>query len=438
MVEIEARLSELRAMGLQRRMRLVSGPQGPHVVLDGKPVLLLASDNYLGLADHPRVREAAADAATRWGVGAGASRLVSGTMTIHRRLEERLAAFVGRESALLFGSGYLADTGVIAALARPGDVVFSDERAGASLIDGCRLSQAELFVYDHCDTEHLAWGLAQAQGRGALIVTDALFATSGEVAPLEEIVELAQRHRVRLLVDEAHSLGALGPGGRGALADAGLEDAVDVIVGSLGKALGSYGAFVACDRVMTQYLLNAARTLVFSTAPAPPAVAAALAALGLLEERPRLVAKLRAGTAVLRAGLAAEGFDLRGAPTHIVPLPVGDPQLALRMCDAALSRGVFVEAVGPPAVAADAAGPRLAVMASHREEELRAAAGVLGQAARAVGFDPRAVPTAEEAYDADAFDDAYEIVAEEVGSGVPYESVDPTVPYDFEQVARAA
>ena len=438
MVEIEARLSELRAMGLQRRMRLVSGPQGPHVVLDGKPVLLLASDNYLGLADHPRVREAAADAATRWGVGAGASRLASGTMTIHRRLEERLAAFVGRESALLFGSGYLADTGVIAALARPGDVVFSDERAGASLIDGCRLSRAEVFVYDHCDTEHLAWGLAQAQGRGALIVTDALFATDGEVAPLEEIVELAQHHRVRVLVDEAHSLGALGPGGRGALADAGLEDAVDVIVGSLGKALGSYGAFVACDRVMTQYLLNAARTLVFSTAPAPPAVAAALAALGLLEERPRLVAKLRVGAAALRAGLADEGFDLRGAPTHIVPLPVGDPELALRMCDAALSRGVFVEAVGPPAVAPDAAGARLAVMASHREEELRAAAGVLAQAARAVGFDPRAVRAVDEAYDDGASDEDYEIEAEEVGPGVPYESVDPTVPYDFEQVARAA
>ena len=338
-------------------------------------------------------------------------------MTIHRRLEERLAAFVGRESALLFGSGYLAGTGVIAALARPGDVVFSDERAGASLIDGCRLSGAEVFVYDHCDTEHLAWGLAQAQGRGALIVTDALFATDGEVAPLEEIVELAQQHRVRVLVDEAHSLGALGPGGRGALADAGLEDEVDVIVGSLDKALGSYGAFVACDRVMTQYLFNAARTLLFSTAPAPPAVAGALAALGLLEERPRLVAKLRAGAAALRAGLSAEGFNLRGAPTHIVPLVVGDPELALRMCDAALSRGVFADAVGPPAVAPDAAGARLAVMASHREEELRAAAGVLGQAARAVGFDPRSVPAFDEAYHDGATDEDYESEVEEVGSG---------------------
>ena len=213
MIEIEARLSELKALGLHRRMRLVSGPQGPHVVLDGKPVLLLCSNNYLGLADHPRVREAAAEAAMRWGVGAGASRLASGTMTLHRRLEERLAAFTGRESALLFGSGFLANAGVVAALARPGDVVFSDELNHPSLIDGCRLSRAEVFVYDHCDPEHLAWGLEQTHGRGALIVTDAVFSTDGDVAPLEEIVELAHQHRVRVLVAESHSIGAIGPGG---------------------------------------------------------------------------------------------------------------------------------------------------------------------------------------------------------------------------------
>jgi 7-keto-8-aminopelargonate synthetase-like enzyme len=261
------------------------------------------------------------------------------------------------------------------------------------------------------------------------------------VAPLEEIVELGQRHRVRVLVDESHSLGALGPAGRGALADAGLEDEVDVIVGPLGKALGSYGAFVACDRVMTQYLLNAARTMVFSAAPAPPAVAAALAALELLEERPRLVAKLKAGTAALRGALAGEGFDVGGTPTHIVPLAIGDPELALRMFEAALSRGVFAEVVGPPAATPAASGLRLSVMASHREEELRAAAAVLGRAARAVGFDPRSVPVLDEAYDDVAYDEPdldYEIEAEERDRSRPYEEVDPSVPYDFEQVARAA
>jgi 8-amino-7-oxononanoate synthase len=390
MIEIEARVDELRAMGLNRRMRLVSGPQGPHVLLDGKPVLLLCSNNYLGLADHPRVRTAAAEAAMRWGAGAGASRLVSGTMTIHRRLEERLAEFKRRESALLFGSGFLANAGVVAALARPGDVVFSDELNHASIIDGCRLSRAEVFVYDHCDIEHLAWGIAQAEGRGALIATDAVFSMDGDVAPLEQIVELAERHRIRVLVDEAHGTGALGPGGRGALAEAGLEEQVDVIVGTLGKALGAYGAFVACDRTMTRYLVNAARTFIFSTAPPPPAVAGALAALELLEQRPRLVDKLRANADAIRAELAREGFDVAGSRTHILPLVVGEPQLAVRICDAALERGVFAQAIRPPTVPPATSRLRLAVMASHREEELQAAARALGQAARSVGFRPQA------------------------------------------------
>src|SRR5258707_5007278 len=218
---------------------MVSGPQGPRVVLDGKPVLLLCSNNYLGLADHPRVREAAADAAMRWGVGAGASRLVSGTMTVHRRLEERLAAFKGTEAALLFGSGYLANVGVVSALGGAGRVVFSDELNHASIVDGCRLAKADTFIYQHCDMEHLAWGLRQSEGRGAVIVTDSVFSMDGDVAPLAEIVQLARRHDVRVVVDEAHGTGCLGPGGRGAVHEAGLEGEVDVVVGTLGKALGA-------------------------------------------------------------------------------------------------------------------------------------------------------------------------------------------------------
>jgi 8-amino-7-oxononanoate synthase len=390
MIEIEARLHELKALGLDRRTRLVSGPQGPRVVLDGKPVLLLCSSNYLGLADHPRVREAAAEAAMRWGVGAGASRLVSGTMTIHRRLEERLAAFAGRESALLFGSGYLAHAGTIAALARPGDVVFSDELNHASIIDGCRISCAEVFVYDHGDVEHLEWGIARAGARRALIVTESVFAADGDVAPLAEIVELARHYRLRVLVDEGHATGVLGPGGRGGLAEAGLVDEVDVTVGTLAHALGSYGAFVACDEQMASYLLNAARTFRFSTALPPPAVAGALAALGLLEEGPRRVQRLAANAAVLRAELEREGFDVRGSRTQIVPLWVPDADLAVRIGDTALALGVCVEVTGPPAVAPMTSRLRLAVMATHREEELSDAARTLGQAARAAGLEPRA------------------------------------------------
>ncbi len=387
MIEIGARLSELDALGLTRRTRLVSGPQGPRVVLDGKPTLVLASANYLGLADHPRVREAAAEAAMRWGAGAAGSRLSVGTMTIHRRLEERLADFLGRPTALLFGSGYLAAAGVIAALARPGDVVFADQLSHASIVDGCRLAGAEIFLYDHLDVEHLAWGIAKAEGRGALVATESVFSLGGDVSPVAEIAELGQRRRIRVLVDESHGIGTVGPGGRGVLAQEGIEEQIDVIVGSLGTALGSYGAFVACERETAAHLLNAARTLIFSNAPAPTAAAAALAALGLLEQRPQLVQRLGTNTAALRGELAAQGFEAGGG-VPILSILIGAPDRAERIASAALEQGIYVEAVRPPALPATASFLRVTPMASHRPEELREAARVLAAAATSRGFDP--------------------------------------------------
>jgi glycine C-acetyltransferase/8-amino-7-oxononanoate synthase len=396
--DIEARLEELRETGLYRRMRHVSGPQGSRVVLDGRPVLLLCSNNYLGLADHPRVREAAADAAMRWGAGAGASRLVSGTMTVHRRLEEALAAFKGTESAVLFGSGYLANLGVVGALARLGGerpVVFSDELNHASIIDACRLARAETFVYDHCDVEHLAWGLRQHRGRAGLIVTDSVFSMDGDVAPLADLVELAKRHGVRTVVDEAHGTGCLGPGGRGAVAEAGLEGQVDVVVGTLGKALGAYGAFAACSAAMRDYLTNTARSLIFSTALPPPAVAGALAALEVLQEHPEMVDRLQANADAVRDELAREGFEVAGSSTQIVPLVVGDAELAMKVCEKAIEAGVFAQAIRPPTVPAGTSRLRLALMATHTREELRAAARTLGRAALQAGFRPGAgVPVA--------------------------------------------
>ncbi|MCW2984345.1 MAG: bioF, partial [Conexibacter sp.] len=395
MSDIEARLEELRESGLYRRMRHVSGPQGSRVVLDGRPVLLLCSNNYLGLADHPRVREAAADAAMRWGAGAGASRLVSGTMTVHRRLEEALAAFKGTESAVLFGSGYLANLGVVGALARLGargdaaPVVFSDELNHASIIDGCRLARAETFVYDHCDVEHLAWGLRQHRigpANPGLIVTDSVFSMDGDVAPLTDIVELARRHGARTVVDEAHATGCLGPGGRGAVAEAGLEGRVDVVVGTLGKALGAYGAFAACSAPMRDYLTNTARSLIFSTALPPPAVAGALAALEVLQEHPEMVDRLQANADAVRDELAREGFEVAGSSTQIVPLVVGDADLAMRVCEKAIEAGVFAQAIRPPTVPAGTSRLRLALMATHTREELRAAARTLGRAALQAGF----------------------------------------------------
>ncbi len=388
MNEIEQRLEELERLGLDRRLRMVSGPQGPRVLLDGKPVLLLCSNNYLGLADHPCVREAAAEAAMRWGVGAGASRLVSGTMTIHRRLEQRLATFERCEECVLFGSGYLANAGAIGALAGRGDVVFSDELNHASIVDGCRLSRAEVVVYRHCDMDHLDGLIRRHRGAGRrLIVTDSVFSMDGDVAPLVELVELAREHGARTIVDEAHATGVLGPEGRGAIAQAGLEGEIDIVIGTLGKALGSYGAYACARRETIRYLINTARPLIFSTAPPPPAVAGALAALELLEERPHRVQRLRSNARVLRRALTAEDIPARDTEMHIVPVIVGDERDATSLCEAVLERGVFAQAIRPPTVAQGTSRLRLAVMASHTAEELREAARVIGAAACELGLD---------------------------------------------------
>jgi 8-amino-7-oxononanoate synthase len=386
MSDVAERLAELRKSGLHRRLRLIEGAQGPRVQLDGESVLLLCSNNYLGLADHPRVREAVAEAALSWGAGAGASRLISGNMSPHRRLEERLATFKGYEAALLFGSGYLANIGVIAALAGRGKVVFSDELNHASIVDGCRLARAETFVYRHGDTEHLSWGLDQAGERAALIVTDGVFSMDGDVAPLEDLARLARAHSCRLMVDEAHATGALGPGGRGSVVAAGLSGEIDLVVGTLGKALGSYGAYVCSSAELSEYLLNTARSFIFSTALPPPTLAAATAALDLLEAEPERVERLRANAATLRKGLAAEGFAAGGAPSQIVPLEVGDAERTMELCERLLERGVFAQGIRPPTVPAGSSRLRFSVMATHEEAELREAARQAGAAARELGI----------------------------------------------------
>ena len=404
MNEIEELLAEIKDAGLYRRLRVVSGPQGPRVLLDGRPVLLLCSNNYLGLADHPGVREAAAEAAMRYGAGAGASRLVSGNMRIHRQLEEQLADFKGSEACVLFGSGYLANAGVIPALAREGDVVFSDELNHASVVDGCRLARAETFIYEHGDVDQLEWGLREAEGRGSLIVTDGLFSMDGDLAPLEQIVELARRYDARVMVDEAHTTGTIGPGGRGLVAAAGLEHEIDVLVGTLSKSLGSYGAFVCCERPMAKYIVNCARTLVFSTALPPPAVAAGLAALALLRDQPRRVEKLQRNVAVLREALVDEGLPVAPSGTHVVPLVVGEAAAAMAASEHALENGVFAQAIRPPTVPAGTSRLRLSVMASHTKSELRHAAGVLATAVRAAAARPQPQHVAAVAAEGRVFD----------------------------------
>jgi 8-amino-7-oxononanoate synthase len=384
--DVAERLEELRDRGLYRQLRLIEGPQGTSVTLDGRPVLLLCSNNYLGLAERTEVREAAAEAALRWGAGSGASRLISGTMEPHRQLERALAAFKGYEAALLFGSGYLANTGTVAALAGRDEVVFSDELNHASIVDGCRLSRAATFVYRHADTEHLAWGLKRAQGRAALIVTDGVFSMDGDVAPLPELLELARRHGVRLMVDEAHATGAVGPGGRGSVAAAGLGGEVDVVVGTLGKALGSYGAYVCASAETIDFLVNTARPFIFSTAPPPPAIGAAQAALRVLEAEPELVLRLQANATMLRTALAAEGIEVGRSGTQVVPVHVGEAEVAMGLCEEALRRGVFAQGIRPPTVPEGSSRLRLTAMATHTAEELVRAAREVGAASREVGL----------------------------------------------------
>jgi glycine C-acetyltransferase/8-amino-7-oxononanoate synthase len=309
-------------------------------------------------------------------------------MELHRKLEASLATFKGAESALLFGSGYLANVGIVSALAG-GGTVFSDELNHASIIDGCRLARAETFVYRHRDLEHLAWGLDRAAGGPALIVSDGIFSMDGDVAPLPALAELAQRHRARLMIDEAHGTGTIGPGGRGTVAAAGLEGVVDVVVGTLGKALGSYGAYACTSAELREFLINRARPFIFSTAPPPPSVGAAMAALALLESRPGVVEHLRRNAAIMRQALVSYDLDVGPSRTQIIPVMVGDARLAMKLCERALDEGVYAQAIRPPTVPEGTSRLRLTVMANHRADELERAARVIGRAARDLGIGRR-------------------------------------------------
>lgn len=380
MIDFEERLEELEQVGADRRMRLISGPQGPRVLVDGRPVLLLCSDNVLGLADHPRVREATCDAAMRWGLGAGAARLVSGNMTVHRRLEEQLAEFHGSQRCVVFGSEEAAAAGALTALTRPGDVVLADAGNHPALADACRLSPAETLQYDSADMDHLAWGLRQAVGRPTLVVCHGVRHLDGHVAPLAELVELARRHDARVVLSEARATGALGPGGRGAAADAGVEEEIDVLLGSLGGAFGSYGGFVVADRAGCRLVVSAGNALADYTAAPPPVVAGAIAALELLREQPERVDKVRRNARVLRDALAAEGLAVEGGRAAVMAIRVRTSEAAALAAEGALEHGVLVDAVRPPVAGSEDARVRLAVMSSHTRPELRGAAHAVARA----------------------------------------------------------
>jgi len=395
--DARSELAKLEAAGRLRTPRVLDGLQGPRAMVDGRSVLNLASNDYLALAGDPRLARAAATALETGGTGAGASRLIVGNHREHVALEAALADWLRVAGVRMFNSGYAANVGTISALVGAGDTVISDELNHASIIDGCRLSRAETFVYRHGDVEHLAWGLREAKGRGSLIVSDGVFSMDGDVAPLERLVELAKDHRCRLMVDEAHATGALGPGGRGSVAAAGLSGEVDLVMGTLGKALGSYGAYVCASRELTDYLVNTARSFIFSTAPPPPAAAAGLAALELLESRPQRIDELRGNAAILRTALAAQGLAVGDSETQIVPVEVGDATRTMELSERVLERGVFAQGIRPPTVPEGTSRLRLTVMSTHRADELERAAETIGAVARELGISaapPSAPPIA--------------------------------------------
>lgn len=385
---IEAELAELEDDRLRRRVDTFEGPVRPRDQLEGDEVLRLASNAYLGLNGRPRLVQAVEKAAELHGTGAGASPLVSGHTTPVDRLEDAIADLKRTEDAVVFPSGYHANTGTIPALAGEGDLVLSDALNHASIVDGCRLSNARVEVYRHADPSHLA-GLLETHREGhrrCLIVTDGVFSMRGEIAPLPAIAELADAHDATLMVDDAHATGVLGPTGAGTAEhyDLSSED-VDVQMGTLSKALGSQGGFVAGSRQLCELLLNRARSYVFSTALAPPAAAAARAAIDVVVGEPEHREQVHANAERLREGLQDVGFKTLGEGTPIVPVVVGDRQAAVELADALLDEGVFCPAIRPPSVPEGTSRLRATVMATHADDEIDQAIEAFETAGRTVG-----------------------------------------------------
>jgi glycine C-acetyltransferase len=383
-------LDELRELGLYRHLLRAEGAQGSHLTLDGREVLVLCSNNYLGLADHPVLKEAAIRATERFGAGSGASRLVSGNMVLHEQLEERLAAFKKTEAALVFNSGYAANTGLIPALAGRGDLVFSDRLNHASIVDGCLLSRARMIRYPHRDL-HALRRLLERNREGAgrkIIITDGVFSMDGDIAPLPGLVSLKKEYGALLMVDDAHGTGVLGTGGRGTAELSGSESAIDIHMGTLGKALGGFGAYVAASREIIDYLVNKARSFIFSTALPPSVVATALAALDIVDSSEGLALRRRLleHAGAVKDSLRDAGFDTMDSETPILPLFVGEAAETMEFSRRLLEAGIFVQGIRPPTVPRGGSRLRLTLMATHRQQDLEQAVEVITVTGKQLGI----------------------------------------------------
>jgi 8-amino-7-oxononanoate synthase len=359
-------LARLDRAGLRRRRRTVTPLPHGECEVDGRRLINFASNDYLGLAGDPRLREAARRVIEEVGVGAGASALISGRTVWHERLEQRIAEFEGTDAALLFPTGYAANTGTVAALAGRGDVVFSDQLNHASLIDGCRLSRADVRVYRHADIAHLAEELSRSVGARRLIATDGVFSMDGNLAPLDVLSHLAEQHGAMLLVDEAHGTGVLGEHGRGAHEVLGVNSPNVICIGTLSKAIGAAGGFVCGSGELIEFLWNCARTQVFSTAMPPAVCAAACVALDIIREEPERRRHLMTIARQLHATLSARGLPVpQEVVTPILPVIVGDAEAAVRISTRLAQEGLFVPAIRPPTVPEGTSRLRISLSAAH-------------------------------------------------------------------------
>lgn len=368
---LKTALTDWERDGLKRALRPQSGPQGRIITVEGRRVLNFCSNDYLGLADDPRLKEAAAACLKEEGVGAGASRLISGNMASHQRLEEALARFKGTESCLLFSTGYMANVGIISAIFGRGDIIFSDRLNHASIVDGILLSRAEFRRYPHRDMAALEEILRSASGfkqRG--IITDSVFSMDGDMAPLQEIVALAQKYECLVMIDEAHALGVMGRGGRGLAEHFGVEEKIDIQMGTLSKAAGCFGAYCCGSKTLISYLVNKARSFIYTTGMPPSIAAAAHRAVEIIETEPRLRQSLWENTRYMKEALDRIGFNTLDSETPIIPIIVGESERAVAFSSRLFQEGILVSAIRPPTVPSRTARLRLTVTAAHTREDL--------------------------------------------------------------------
>ncbi|WLD95229.1 glycine C-acetyltransferase [Alkalihalobacillus sp. AL-G] len=371
---LQNELDEMKSEGVYRELVPLESKQGSRVVIRGKEVIQLSSNNYLGLTDHPRMKQAALDAVEKYGVGTGSVRTIAGTLSMHEEYEKKLAEFKHTEASLVFQSGFTTNQGVLSSILTKEDVVISDELNHASIIDGIRLTKAARKIYNHVDVEDLERALKECSDfRVRLVVTDGVFSMDGNIAPLPEIVELCEKYDAILMVDDAHSSGVLGRNGRGSIDHFDLNGRVHIQVGTLSKAIGVLGGYVASTQTLRDYLIHKGRPFLFSTSHPPAVTAACSAAIDVLLEEPELIDKLWDNAKFFKDGLTKLGFDTGKSETPITPVVVGDGALAHKLSDKLFENGVFAQGIAFPTVAKGSARVRTIVTAQHSKEDLQEA-----------------------------------------------------------------